>query len=105
MPGYPRPAYSIPGLNSGLPPLSEVGAVCSSSCLYGSVRGPLGRAVPTATEEIKADGLPTCGLTPKRGSKREPLASKHPPSARRRWRQALRLTMAALFAEIGRAHV
>ena len=39
MPGYPRPAFSIPGPNSGLPLSSEVRAVCSSAALYGSVRG------------------------------------------------------------------
>jgi hypothetical protein len=44
---------SIPGPNSALLSLTEVGAVCVSSARTDLCGGPLARAVPTATRKSK----------------------------------------------------
>jgi hypothetical protein len=49
IPGYPRLASAIPGLNSGYPPLSEGRAACRSPACADPCGGPLARVVPTAT--------------------------------------------------------
>ena len=61
--GYLRPAFSILGLSSALPPSSKVGAVCSNAARTDLCVGPLARTVPTATDDSFAFRIPlrSCG--------------------------------------------